>query len=146
MIQDDVRTIVQPVIEDMGYILWGCEYLPQGKHSLLRIFIDHVNGIGIDDCEKTSKQISAVLDVEDPIAGQYQLEISSPGIPRPLFYPWQYAQYIGETVEFKLFQPIGNSRKISGIITQADSEKVSIIYQEEEINIPFKQKLAEELR
>ena len=137
MIQDDVQVLIQPVIEDLGYILWGCEYLPQGKHSLLRIYIDHAEGIGIEDCEKVSKQISSVLDVEDPITGHYQLEVSSPGIPRPLFYAWQYKNYIDETVDLKLYQPIEKTRKISGIIKQADEEAVIVRINDDEITIPF---------
>lgn len=137
MIQDDVQEIIQPVIEDLGYKLWGCEYLPQGKHSLLRIYIDREEGIGIEDCEKVSKQISSTLDVEDPIAGHYQLEISSPGIPRPLFYAWQYKEYIGEMADLKLYQPIEKTRKISGIIKQADEEFVVVCINEDDMTIPF---------
>ncbi|WP_133127567.1 ribosome maturation factor RimP [Legionella nagasakiensis] len=120
MIQHEIEKLINPVIEDLGYILWGCEYLAQGKHSLLRIYIDHEDGIGIDDCERVSRQISALLDVEDPIPGNYRLEVSSPGIPRPLFYGWQYKQYIGEDVQIKLLKSIGGKRKFSGKIVAAD--------------------------
>ncbi|HAV0011531.1 TPA: ribosome maturation factor RimP, partial [Legionella pneumophila] len=80
MINDDLIVLLEPIIKNMGYELWGCEYLSQGKHSLLRIYIDKPDGIGIDDCQEVSKQVSAMLDVEDPIPGHYSLEISSPGI------------------------------------------------------------------
>jgi ribosome maturation factor RimP len=89
MIKDELEHLLAPTINDMGYELWGCEYLPQGKHSLLRIYIDKTDGISIDDCQEVSHQISALLDVEDPIPGNYSLEVSSPGIPRPLFNSWQ---------------------------------------------------------
>ncbi|AHE68243.1 ribosome maturation factor RimP [Legionella oakridgensis] len=116
MIQNEIERLINPVIDDMGYVLWGCEYLAQGKHALLRIYIDHEDGIGIDDCERVSRQISALLDVEDPISGNYRLEVSSPGIPRPLFYNWQYQQYLGKDIHIKLLKPINGKRKFSGTI------------------------------
>jgi ribosome maturation factor RimP len=116
MINDELVQLVEPTINDMGYELWGCEYLSQGKHSLLRIYIDKRDGIGIEDCQAVSKQISALLDVEDPIQGNYNLEISSPGIPRPLFNSWQYERYLGHLVDVKLFKPVNGKRKFQGTI------------------------------
>ncbi len=120
MIQDKIRQILNPTIEDMGYELWGCEYLAQGKHSLLRIYIDKESGIGIEDCEQVSRQVSALLDVEDPISGHYSLEVSSPGIPRPLFYDWQYQRYIGQNIQIKLLKPVKEKRKYTGMIVSVD--------------------------
>ena len=120
MIQDKIEQLLKPAIEDMGYVLWGCEYLAQGKHSLLRVFIDSDKGIKVEDCEQVSRQVGALLDVEDPIPGNYSLEISSPGIPRPLFRSWQYPQYIGQDVHIKLFKPVAGKRKFTGIIVSAD--------------------------
>lgn len=117
MIQDKLELLIAPTVNDMGYELWGCEYLSQGKHSLLRIYIDKPDGIGVEDCEVVSRQINALLDVEDPIPGNYNLEISSPGIPRPLFYDWQYQRYIGQPVQLKTFKPINGKRKLLGTIT-----------------------------
>lgn len=116
MMQDELVQLLQPTINDMGYELWGCEYLSQGKHSLLRIYIDKMDGIGIEDCQEVSKQVSALLDVDDPIPGNYSLEISSPGIPRPLFSNWQYERYMGHEVQIKTFKPVNGKRKMSGII------------------------------
>jgi ribosome maturation factor RimP len=96
----------------------------QGRYALLRVFIDHAGGVGIEDCEKASRQISAVMDVEDPISGQYSLEVSSPGIPRPLFYREQYQRYIGELVEIKLAKPIAQQRKFTGKIVSADEQNL----------------------
>ena len=116
MIQDKIEELIKPSIESMGYELWGTEYLAQGRHSLLRVYIDKEDGIGISDCEKVSHQISALLDVEDPISGNYSLEVSSPGIPRPMFSNWQYERYINSHVQIKLFKPVDSKRKFTGII------------------------------
>ncbi|WP_454781302.1 ribosome maturation factor RimP [Legionella sp. WA2022007384] len=122
MIQDELEHLLAPTLNDMGYELWGCEYLSQGKHSLLRIYIDKADGIGIEDCEAVSHQVSALLDVEDPISGNYSLEVSSPGIPRPLFKNWQYQRYIGHEVQVKTFKPIEGKRKLLGTIVSASEE------------------------
>jgi len=124
MVETKIETLIRPSIESMGYEFWGCQYIPQGAYSLLRIYIDQSQGIGIEDCEKVSRQISALLDVEDPISGHYGLEVSSPGIPRPLFYSEQYQRYIGETVEIKLTQPIAKQRKFTGTIVTADEHEL----------------------
>lgn len=124
MIQNELIQLLSPTIEDMGYELWGCEFLSQGKHSLLRIYIDKSDGIGIEDCQAVSRQVSALLDVEDPIPGNYSLEISSPGIPRPLFSYWQYMKYIGQEVQIKTFKPVNGKRKILGTIVSASENSV----------------------
>ena len=124
MIREDLVQLLLPTITDMGYELWGCEYLSQGRHSLLRIYIDKADGIGIEDCQEVSKQVSALLDVEDPVPGNYSLEISSPGIPRPLFSSWQYIRYIGHEVQIKTFKPINGKRKLLGIIVSANESSV----------------------
>lgn len=124
MIKTDLEQLFTPVIHELGYELWGLEYLAQGKHSLLRIYIEKPDGINIDDCEIVSRQISALLDVEDPLSGNYSLEVSSPGLPRPLFYEWQYQNYIGSEVQVKLFKPVEGSRKFKGSIVSATADSV----------------------
>jgi ribosome maturation factor RimP len=120
MIANEIENLLLPIIEDMGYVLWGLEHISQGRHSLLRVYIDKDSGIGIEDCERVSRQVSAMLDVEDPVSGNYRLEISSPGIPRPLFYSWQYQSYADQDVNIKLSKPFAGKRKISGTIISAD--------------------------
>lgn len=137
MIRNEIEAMLMPLVEDLGYELWGCEYLSQGKHSLLRIYIDKEDGINIDDCERVSKQISAFLDVEDPISGNYSLEISSPGIPRPLFYKEQYKRYLGQDVQVKLFKPVNGSRKFTGTILDVSEDVLILQMGEEKIEIPF---------
>ena len=126
MNQEELELLFYPTVSAMGYELWGCEYLPQGRHSLLRIYIDKPDGIGIEDCQEVSKQISALLDVEDPIPGNYSLEVSSPGIPRPLFKKEQYKQFIGDVVQLKTFKSVEGKRKLVGIIVSV-SESALIL-------------------
>lgn len=137
MLKDELKALLAPVIEDLGYCLWGLEYFAQGKHSTLRIYIDREDGIGIEDCERVSRQVSALLDVEDPIAGNYQLEISSPGMPKPLFYGWQYAQYKGQEVSIKLMKPVSGLRNIKGIIESVSEDGLVIHTDEQSLEILF---------
>ncbi len=115
-ITEKITDLINPVLEDMGYELVGVEYAAGGKHTILRVFIDTDNGIGIDDCEKVSHQLSAIFDVEDPIASQYNLEISSPGIERPLFHIGHYQRFLGNDISLRLVRPINGQRKFKGAI------------------------------
>lgn len=127
MVENKVEQLLRPLIKEMGFELWGCEYLAQGKHSTLRIYIDKPEGIDIEDCQKVSHEVSALLDVEDPITSHYSLEISSPGIPRPLFYSWQFQRYIGKAVQIKLYQPFEGRRKYIGAIVSADESQLVLL-------------------
>ncbi len=115
-ITDKIIDLINPVIGDMGYELIGVEYVASGKHSILRIYIDIDNGIGIEDCEKVSRQLSAIFDVEDPISGQYNLEVSSPGVERPLFHIGHYQRFLGNDIKLRMVRPIDGQRKFSGAI------------------------------
>ncbi|MCX7116822.1 MAG: ribosome maturation factor RimP [Legionellales bacterium] len=122
MIKDEILQLLEPTVLSMGYELWGCEHFQQGRHSLLRVYIDKEGGIGIKDCEQVSRQISALLDVENPIVGQYQLEVSSPGIPRTMFRPEQYQRFIGHSAHIKLQKPMMGVRQLKGIIVSANEQ------------------------
>lgn len=137
MSKDTIEKILKPTIEDMGYVLWGFEYLAQGKHSLLRVYIDKEDGIGLEDCEQVSRRLSAQLDVEDPISGNYSLEISSPGIPRPLFYAQQYLLYLGANVQIKLYKPVEGKRKFSGRIVSANDSTLVLEHQNQQQDFLF---------
>jgi ribosome maturation factor RimP len=137
MMQEELEQLLSPIINDMGYELWGCEYLSQGKHSVLRIYIDKEDGIGIEDCQQVSKQVSALLDVEDPIPGNYSLEISSPGIPRPLFKSSQYQIYIGQVIHVKTYKSIQGKRKLEGILISASDSNLVLSINNEYQEILF---------
>jgi len=125
-IQEVLTELVASAVEPLGYELLGIEYLSQGRHSTLRIYIDSPNGINLEDCEKASRQVSAVLDVEDPITGEYSLEMSSPGLDRPLFNLRHYEQFTGSKVKLRLHVAIEGRRKYTGIIKGVDGEQVVI--------------------
>lgn len=127
------------LIASMGFELFGCELLPRGRQKLFRIYIDSKNGVTIDDCSAVSHQVSALLDVEDPIDERYTLEVSSPGIDRPLFEIEHYRKYIGYHIKVKLFAPIGKHKQYKGIVKRVDGEDICLLVadSEQEVVLPF---------
>ena len=115
-IADKVLLIINPIIIDMGYELLGIEYVASGKHSILRLYIDCEKGVRVSDCETVSRQVSSIMDVEDPISGQYNLEVSSPGIERPLFVIAHYQRFLGHDVRLRTYRPIEGKRNFTGSI------------------------------
>jgi len=122
--------IVEPVIVGMGYDFWGLECQVSSNTAQVRIFIDHGEGISLDDCSKVSQQLSAVLDVEDPVEVPYTLEISSPGINRKLFTAQQMKSAVGDKIKVKTTWPINERRNIRGILKAADDEQLTVVTQE----------------
>ncbi len=130
-------SLLKPAVEGCGFVLWGIEYLPQGKHALLRVYIDHENGITVDDCGEVSLQASALLDVEDPVNGAYNLEISSPGLERYFFMPEHYRAYCGSRIKVSLLTPVQTKRRYMGEIVSADNETVILDVESVEVAIPL---------
>ncbi len=135
---EQLTELLDPVVEDLGFVLWGLEYL-QGRGAALRVFIDHEDGITVDNCAAVSHEISGVLDVEDPISGEYNLEVSSPGMDRPMFELAQYADYIGEDVQLKLLAPVAGKRKLTAAIVAVDGETLVVELDGETLRIPYGQ-------
>jgi ribosome maturation factor RimP len=130
-----VTELVDTTIQALGLELWGVEHIQQGKYSLLRVYIEREEGVTIEDCEKVSRQVSALLDVEDPIAGEYTLEVSSPGVDRPLFSIEQYEQYIGSEVNLKLRKPLQGRRKFKGQIIKVAGDSISLLVEGTEYDL-----------
>jgi ribosome maturation factor RimP len=135
--QDQLQALLAPVIESMGCELWGLEYLTQGRFSTLRIYIDAADGVSLDQCEQVSRQISSVMDVEDPIDGEYTLEVSSPGLDRELFSLTQYQRYIGETIAGRLRAPIDGRRRFKAEIRAIDGETIVMWLDNKEVKVPY---------
>jgi len=119
--------MLRPAVEEVGKELLGIEFISAGQHSVLRVFIDHENGIDVDDCAEVSRQVGALLDVEDPISTEYSLEVSSPGLDRPLFTLAQYQAVIGETVNVKLSIPLNGRRKFKGILESIENDTLIVM-------------------
>ncbi|PZQ34759.1 MAG: ribosome maturation factor RimP, partial [Ectopseudomonas oleovorans] len=111
--------------------------LSQGRHSLLRVYIDKADGILIDDCEIVSRQLSGVLDVEDPITSEYTLEVSSPGMDRPLFTLEQFATHAGEQVKIKLRSPFDGRRNFQGLLRGVEEQDVVVQVDDHEYLLPI---------
>ena len=128
----EISVLLAPTVRSMGLELLGAEYLPAPGGAVLRLYIDvpadagdETRSVGIDECEAVSREVSAQLDVEDPISGNYTLEVSSPGIDRPLFTPDQFARFQGETAKVGLKLPQDGRRRLQGRIAQVDGDMIT---------------------
>jgi ribosome maturation factor RimP len=119
-----LTSLLQPLVEDLGYEFVGIEHSNNPKNPVLVIYIDAPDGIAVEDCAKVSREIAAILDVEDPIPGKYQLEVSSPGLDRPLFTLAQFEQFSGEVAQISLFAPLEGRRKFKGRILGTIDDQV----------------------
>ncbi|MDT0604757.1 ribosome maturation factor RimP [Thalassotalea castellviae] len=129
--------MLRPAVEEVGVELLGIEFVSAGKHSILRLFIDHENGIDVDNCAEVSRQVSALLDVEDPISTEYNLEVSSPGLDRPLFSLAHYQAVVGETVNIRLSLPLNGRRKFKGILNAVENDMLIVTVDNEEYELVF---------
>ena len=134
--EQQIEQLLQPTVEAMGFDLWGVEYVSQGRHSVLRVYIDAEQGINVDDCAAVSHQAGSVLDVEEPISGEYTLEVSSPGMDRLLFKLEQYPQYANEVIELRLRSPFEGRRKFKGILKGIEGEDIVVQVDDHEYLLP----------
>jgi len=121
-----LTNLLKPLVEDLGYEFVGLEHGSNPKNPVLVIYIDRPEGIAVEDCEKVSREVAALLDVEDPIPGKYSLEVSSPGLDRPLFTLEQFVQFSGETAKISVYAPVDGRRKFKGEILGAEDGKVRL--------------------
>jgi len=133
----DIANLLSPTIQSLGLELLGVEYLPSPGGAVLRLYIDIPAGaegeaaegaaprmVGIEDCETVSREVSAQLDVEDPISGHYTLEVSSPGVDRPLFTAAQFARFLGEEAKVVLQLPLDGRRRFQGRIAAVEGDRI----------------------
>ncbi len=135
--KEELEQIIEPAVSVLGFEMLGIEYVSQGRHSLLRVYIDSENGVNVDNCADASRQISAILDVEDPIKGEYTLEVSSPGIDRPLFKPSHFDKVVNETVAVRLSVPKEGRRKFKGELVAVDDTGITMVIDDENYDIAF---------
>jgi len=136
---EELTAMLEPAVTACDFELWGIEFFQQGRHSVLRLFIDTEReaGVSVEDCSAVSHQVSGVLDVEDPIAGEYTLEVSSPGWDRALFKPSQYQRFVGEEVSLRLNAPLQGRRRYKGRIVSVAETLVTLDVDGVNVDVPF---------
>ncbi|MDN5848543.1 MAG: ribosome maturation factor RimP [Nitrococcus sp.] len=134
---DALVMVLEPVVVAMGYELVGIEYRPGKRTALLRIYIDKADSVSVEDCALVSNQIGAVLDVEDPLSGRYTLEVSSPGLRRPIFKASDYDRFAGERVHVRIQGTLDGRRRIHGILRGLRADCVIVVENGIEIGVPL---------
>ena len=138
---DEIAALLAPTVESLGLELLGIEYLPASGGATVRLYIDvpqneaDARNVGIEECEAVSREVSAQLDVEDPITGNYTLEVSSPGLDRPLFGAAQFARFLGESAKVVLKLPQDGRRRFQGRIVRVDGNVIIFAIDNAEVEI-----------
>jgi ribosome maturation factor RimP len=136
--ESQLTALLAPTVESLGFELWGLELVSPHRRPTLRVYIDREAGVTVDDCAEVSRHVSGVLDVEDPIKGEYTLEVSSPGIDRLLFHREQYAAYVGEPIEVRLRLPYEGRRKFRGWLMGLEEDDVVVRVDDHDYLLPLR--------
>lgn len=136
-IQQGLAELLQAALAVYGYSLWGYELNSFEGKPRLQVYIDSPQGVTIDDCERASRQISAVLDVENPITDRYNLEVSSPGLERPLFTREQYQQYIGKDIRLRMNKAQEGRRNYRGQLAAMSDDSITLLVDGTKVVLPF---------
>jgi ribosome maturation factor RimP len=137
MLRDQLRELLGPVVSDLGYELWELEYVPRAGGGVLRLYIDLAEGISLEDCERVSRAVSALLDTADPIPGHYTLEVSSPGLDRVLRTPAHFERFAGEWVKVEMMQPVGGRKRFSGQLLGANDREITLDVDGGRVQLPI---------
>ncbi|SEQ68960.1 ribosome maturation factor RimP [Solimonas aquatica] len=137
VMRERLEQILEPVVVSLGYELVLLEYSPSPKNAMLRLYIDAPAGITLEDCERVSKEVSGVMDVEDPIRSAYRLEVSSPGLDRPLVKPAHFARFTGHQARIQLLAPKDGRRRFVGFIRGADESRIKLETAEGMFELPL---------
>ena len=138
MTGEELAKLLEPTVTRMGYELTDLEVRLGGKGGLVRLFIDKPDGIDLEDCEKVSLAVSALLDVEDPVPGNYNLEVSSPGLDRKLTKLEHFQRFAGETVKVQMRFPIDGRRRFRGTLVTSDEDNIVVEVDGESHSLPLK--------
>jgi ribosome maturation factor RimP len=133
----ELEELIQPVVESLDCELWGLEFMTQGRRAVLRIFIEKESGVHIEDCERVSRQVSSVMDVEDTIKTEYTLEVSSPGMDRPLYTLEQFKAFVGANIKVRLRVSFEGRRKFAGQLKGVEEDEIVLGVGEEEYLLPI---------
>lgn len=126
MLRDELFRLLDPAVSSLGYELVELEFAPAGSGGVLRLYIDAAPGITLDDCERVSRQVGVVLESEDPIAGHYTLEVSSPGLDRILRTRAHFERFVGSRVKIQLGAPLDGRRRFTGTLLEVRDEGVVV--------------------
>ena len=137
MTGDELARLLEPAIERLGYELSDLEVKLGGRGGVVRLYIDQPDGISLDDCEKVSLAVSALLDVEDPLPGQYNLEVSSPGLDRKLTKVEHFQRFTGETVKVQMRFPIEGRKRFRGTLVASNDENIVVEVDGEPHSLPM---------
>jgi len=135
--EKQVEELLAPTVESLGCNIWGVEFLAQGKHTKLRLYIDSEAGVTVDDCANVSRHVSDILDVEEIITGAYTLEVSSPGMDRILFKESQFTDSVGEQVDVRLNFPFEGRRKFIGMLAGVQDSMAVVQIDDDEYLLPL---------
>lgn len=136
-LRETLIDLLEPGVEALGYELLELEYRVEGSRNVLRLYIDHPEGITVDHCGEVSNHVSALLDVEDPIPDAYDLEVSSPGEKRPLRKLSHFRAWVGERARVELRLGLNGRRRFTGILLGADEQHVAIDVDHEHFDLPL---------
>ena len=137
MTGDELARLLEPTIERLGYELSDLDVKLGGRGGVVRLFIDKSDGISLDDCEKVSLAVSALLDVEDPLPGEYNLEVSSPGLDRKLTKVEHFQRFAGETVKVQMRFPIEGRKRFRGTLVSSNDENIVVEVDGEPHSLPM---------
>ncbi|GJM06610.1 MAG: ribosome maturation factor RimP [marine bacterium B5-7] len=133
----DLLALLQTASETVALSLWGHEFVQEDGQRILRVYVDKPGGVDLDDCARASRQMSRLLDVEEALEGRFNLEVSSPGIERPLFNVAQYTQFLGEMIAIKTQEPLDKRRRFKGVLRTVDETQVTMDIDGQSFTIPF---------
>lgn len=134
---ETLEKVIAPVVSGLGFDWVGMQYLPSGRRSLLRIYVDKPGGITIDECQRVSRQIEAALSVEPASPEDYILEVSSPGLDRLLFNPAQCHEQVGKLVNIRLKAPKDGQRNFKGRLQAVEGDQITILIDEKQMTFSF---------
>ncbi|MBM0105285.1 ribosome maturation factor RimP [Steroidobacter sp. S1-65] len=137
MLREQLGELLGPVVANLGYELWEIEYAPRAGGGLLRLYIDSPDGISLDDCERVSRAVSAVLDEADPIPNEYTLEVSSPGLDRVLRTRAHFERFNGERVKVEMIQQINGRKRFQGRLKQVGESEITLEMDGGEVSLPI---------
>ena len=136
-LRERLTALIEPVIARMGFELVELEFAAGRAHALVRLYIDREGGVGLDDCERVSREVSALLDIEDPIPSAYTLEVSSPGFDRVLRTRAHFGRFVGSRVFVELKEPRGGRRRYTGTLLTVDEAGIALEVDREHVAVAF---------